>query len=127
MITILLKHPSFGILFPKGLDVSPGEQRLTTNVFQNMQLLRMDERDVYQKVEGANYLHIHTRNRQILDLTYPLIVMKWCLKSSVGVAMPEANLEIDADEPIRNASIPDAVAPVQQEHVMHPYHDMCMQ
>lgn len=87
----------------------------------------MDERDVYQKVEGENYIRIHTQNLQILDLTYPLTVMRWCLKSNVGVAMPGANLELDADEPIRNASIPDAVAPVQQEHLMHPYHDMYMQ
>lgn len=41
--------------------------------------------------------------------------------------MPKANSESDADEPMPDASIPDVVALVQQEPVMHPHHVMYMQ
>ncbi|CAH1416736.1 unnamed protein product [Lactuca virosa] len=41
--------------------------------------------------------------------------------------MPEPDPDSDADEPIPDATIPDAAAPVQQEPVMHPHHDMYMQ
>ncbi|CAH1444919.1 unnamed protein product [Lactuca virosa] len=41
--------------------------------------------------------------------------------------MPRDNLEPDTYDPIPDASIPDGVAPVQQEHAMHPHHEMYMQ
>ncbi|CAH1433527.1 unnamed protein product [Lactuca virosa] len=41
--------------------------------------------------------------------------------------MPEPDPDSDEDEPIPDATIPNAAAPVQQEPVMHPYHDMYMQ
>ncbi|CAI9289868.1 unnamed protein product [Lactuca saligna] len=75
----------------------------------------------------GDYLCIHSRNRQLLTLTYPLTGMEWCLESNLGVAMPRANLELDVDEPIPNAPIPNAIVPVSQEPPMHPYHDMYMQ
>ncbi|CAH1433973.1 unnamed protein product [Lactuca virosa] len=92
-----------------------------------MQLLRVDERDVYWQVEGEYYLHIDSRNRQLLTLTYPLSDMILCLNSILGVVMPGANVEPNAYEPIPDALVPDVAMSVQQEHVMHPHHDMYMQ
>ncbi|CAH1419016.1 unnamed protein product [Lactuca virosa] len=93
-------------------------------MFHNTQLLRMDERDIYWKVEGADYLRIHSRNRQLLTLTYPLTNMRWCIESNLGVPIPGANLELDADEPILDVPIHDVDLPVQQQPFMHPHHNM---
>ncbi|CAH1447436.1 unnamed protein product [Lactuca virosa] len=39
----------------------------------------------------------------------------------------DSDSDEDEDEPISDAPIPDVVALVQQDPVMHPYHDMYMQ
>ncbi|CAH1415911.1 unnamed protein product [Lactuca virosa] len=48
-------------------------------------------------------------------------------RSNLGVPLPEPDPDSNEDEPIPDATIPDAAAPVQQEPVMHPHHDMYMQ
>ncbi|CAI9294757.1 unnamed protein product [Lactuca saligna] len=46
------------------------------------------------------------------------------LESNLGVSMPEPDPDSEEDKPIPDATIHDVAAPVQQERVTHPYHDI---
>ncbi|CAH1452872.1 unnamed protein product [Lactuca virosa] len=97
MITIILKHPALAIRFPPGLDVIAGETRITTKILKNMHLFHID---------------------------YETEAIYWAVDSRVPI--PEPDPDSDEDELISNATIPDVAAPVQQEPIMHPHHDMYM-
>ncbi|CAH1415027.1 unnamed protein product [Lactuca virosa] len=121
MITIILNHPALAIRFPPGLEVIKGETRLTKNVLQNMHLFHIDYETqvVYWAIDSRDYLCIDHQNSQLLSLSNPIHNTVWRLSSNLGVPMPEP----DSD----NEPIPYVAAPVQQEPITHPHHDMYMQ
>ncbi|CAH1421806.1 unnamed protein product [Lactuca virosa] len=77
---------------------------------------------IYWAVDSHDYLSIDHHNSQLLRLSNPIHNTVWRLRSNLGVPMPEPDPDSDEDEPL-----PDVAAPVQQELVMHPHHDMYMQ
>ncbi|CAH1422895.1 unnamed protein product [Lactuca virosa] len=94
-----------------------------------MHLFRIDDisQNVYSVVDRRDYLRIDHQNTWLLGLSNPVHKTIWRLRSNLGVPMPEPGSNSDKDDHIPNASIPDFVAPVKQDPVMHPYHDMYMQ
>ncbi|CAH1426889.1 unnamed protein product [Lactuca virosa] len=94
-----------------------------------MHLFHVDDitQDVYWDVYCRDYLRIDHQNTQLVSLSNPVHNTVWCLRSNLGVLMLELDSDSDEDEPIPNAPILDADAPMQQEPIMHPYHDMYKQ
>ena len=100
-------------------------------------MLRVTSINVYWDVDSRDYLRVDNHNARLLVLSNPAHNTHWRLLSNLGVSIPRPTQDIefesqfdsdsDSDEPIPDALIHDDVAPVQQELVMHPYHDMYTQ